>query len=112
MGEGEAYIYAAWWGNSSVAGEGDFLQPKVGARVLTQSRELPVTVSVAAGGLGGGRRGVRLSACISMGFSWAQFSGVMAEVSTLKTVSKRTSGSGCPYEIVALFHSHCCSSWT
>lgn len=82
------------------------------ARVLTWSRELPITVSVAAGGLGGGRSCVRLSACISMGFSWAQFSGVMAEVLTLKSVLKKTSGSGCPYEIVALFHSQCCSSWT
>lgn len=87
MGEGEACITAAWWGNSSVAGEGAFLQAKVGARVLTRAWELPVTVSVAAGGLGGGRSCVRLSACISMEFSWAQFSGLMAEVFTLKTVS-------------------------
>lgn len=57
-------------------GEGDFLQAEVGARVPTWVWEMPVMVSVAGSGLGGGRSCVWLSAYVSTGFSWAQFSRI------------------------------------
>ena len=83
MGEGEASITAAWWGNSLLAGEEAFLQAKAGARAPTWAWDMPDTVSVARGGFGEGA--VWLSACVSMGFSWAQCSGVTVEAS-LKTL--------------------------
>lgn len=76
----EASITATWWWwGTCLTGEGAFLQAKLEARVPTQPWEMPVMVSVAGGGLGGGRSCVWLSACLSSGFSWAQVSGVRVE---------------------------------
>lgn len=45
-----------------------------------------VVVSVAGGGSGGGRSCVWLSACVSTGFSWAQFARVRVEAFILKAL--------------------------